>query len=297
MGPSSFLRKEAMKRVLLSLSLVWLTIGSAVAGEKIPWGRIPGIKVSDFKPDFISQVAAKLEEIKCYGRCTESVAACLRKDPPHSTAIRLARGVFSLMTEKKGPEQIQKWLDVRKKMAHPEWTHSFNLEGVVPLGKTDAPVVIVEISDFRCPYCAKVAPVLEQIVRESKGKARLYFKQFPIKGRRRSLEASKASVAAQAFGKFWEYCRLLFENRSDLSDKTLLALARKTGMDPEKFKKEMEREEVLNRIADEKMEGLRARIKGTPTIFINGKEVILEPTRELLQDRIQEELDILNERD
>jgi predicted DsbA family dithiol-disulfide isomerase len=109
--------------------------------------------------------------------------------------------------------------------------------------------------------------------------------------------ASKASVAAQAFGKFWEYCRLLFENRADLSDEVLLALAKKTGMDPKAFKKEMDREEVLNRVADEKMEGLRARIQGTPTVFINGKEVLLAPTRELLQDRIQEELDILNERD
>jgi thiol-disulfide isomerase/thioredoxin len=287
----------AMQRALLSLALVALATGSAAAGGKIPWDKIPGVRVSEFKAEFISQVEKKLEEIKCYGRCTESVAACLRKDPPHTTAIRLARDTFFLMAGKKGPEEIQKWMEARKKMAHPEWTHGFSLEGLVPLGKEDAPVIIVEFSDFRCPYCAKVAPVLEQVVKASGGKARLYFKQFPIKGKPQSLEASKASVAAQAFGKFWEYCRLLFANRSDLSDPALLALAKKAGIDPDRFKKEMKREEVLNRIADEKMEGLRARIKGTPTVFINGKEVLLEPTRELLQDRIQEELDILNERD
>jgi predicted DsbA family dithiol-disulfide isomerase len=274
-----------------------LTAGSAAAGGKIPWDKIPGVKISDFKADFISRVEEQLEKIKCYGRCTESVAACLGKDPPHQAAARLARDLFFLMAADKGPEEIQKWMEARKKMAHPDWTHSFSLEGMVPLGKKDAPVVIVEFSDFRCPYCAKVSPVLEQVIKESGGKARLYFKQFPIKGRPQSLEASKASVAAQAFGKFWEYCRLLFLNRSDLSGPVLLALAKKTGIDTGKFKKEMAREEVLNRIADEKMEGLRARIKGTPTVFINGKEVLLEPTRELLKDRIQEELDILNERD
>jgi protein-disulfide isomerase len=271
--------------------------GSAAAGGKIPWDKIPGVRTSDFKAGFISQVEQKLEEIKCYGRCTESVADCLQKDPPHTSAIRLARDAFFLMAGKKGPEEIQKWMEARKKMAHPEWTHSFSLEGIVPLGKKDAPVIIVEFSDFRCPYCAKLAPLLEQVVKASDGKARLYFKQFPIKGRPRSLEASKACVAAQAFGKFWEYCGMLFANRSDLSETALLAMAKKVGIDPDRFKKEMGREEVLNRIADEKMEGLRARIKGTPTVFINGKEVILEPTRELLRDRIQEELDILNERD
>jgi protein-disulfide isomerase len=287
----------AMRRALLSLVLVVLAIGSAAAGGKIPWDKIPGIQISDFKAGFISLVEQKLEEIMCYGRCTESVAACLQKDPPHASAIRLARDAFFLMAGNKGPEEIQKWMEARKRMAHPEWTHSFSLEDSVPLGKKDAPVIIVEFSDFRCPYCAKVAPVLEQVVKASGGKARLYFKQFPIKGRPQSLEASKACVAAQAFGKFWEYCGLLFANRSDLSQEVLMALAKKAGIDTGRFKKEMEREEVLNRIADEKMEGLRARIKGTPTIFINGKEVILEPTRELLQDRIQEELDILNERD
>jgi thiol-disulfide isomerase/thioredoxin len=287
----------AMRRILLSVVMLFPAIGPAAAGEKIPWDKIPGVKTADYKAEFISRVAEKLEEIQCYGRCSESVAACLRKKPPHATAVRLARDTFFLMAGKKGPEEIKKWVEARKKMAHPEWAHSFRLDGLVPLGKKDAPVVIVEFSDFRCPFCAKVAPVLEKVVKESGGKARLYFKQFPIKGRPQSLEASKASVAAQAFGKFWEYCRLLFENRSDLSDQVLLALAKKTGMDPGKFKQEMKRDEVLNRIADEKMEGLRARIQGTPTVFINGKEVILIPTRELLKDRIQEELDILNERD
>ena len=297
MGPYLKKRKGAMRHVLLLVVTVWLAPGYAAAEEKIPWDKIPGLSVSKFKAEFVSQVAEKLEKIQCYGRCSESVADCLRKDPPHATAVRLARDTFYLMAGNKGPEEIQKWVEARKKMAHPEWTHGFNLDEAVPLGKKDAPVVIVEFSDFRCPFCAKVAPLLEQVVKESGGKARLYFKQFPIKGRPQSLEASKASVAAQAFGKFWEYCRLLFENRSDLSDKTLLALAKKTGMDTGKFMKEMKREEVLNRVADEKMEGLRARIQGTPTVFINGKEVILIPTRELLKDRIQEELDILNERD
>jgi hypothetical protein len=93
-----------MRRILLFLVVFWLANGSAVAGEKIPWDKITGLKVSDFKAEFVSEVAEKLEKIQCYGRCSDSVAACLRKDPPHATAVRLARDAFFLMAENKGPE-------------------------------------------------------------------------------------------------------------------------------------------------------------------------------------------------
>ena len=97
--------------------------------------------------------------------------------------------------------------------------------------------------------------------------------------------------------KFWDYCGKLFESQLDLSDKKLIELAEECGIDKTKFTKEMNQPAVLNRIADEKMEGLRIRIQGTPTIFINGKEVILEPTASMIKDRIQEELDILEGKD
>jgi protein-disulfide isomerase len=139
--------------------------------------------------------------------------------------------------------------------------------------------------------------MLEKVVKESKGKACLYFKQFPIKSHPRALMASKACVASDAFGKFWEYCSLLFRINSDLSDKSLMKLAERSGLDPAKLKLQMEKDEVLNRIADEKMEGLKHRITGTPAIFVNGKKFLLQPNADLLRDRIEEELDILNGRD
>jgi protein-disulfide isomerase len=266
-------------------------------GDGFPWDRVEGIKASEFKEDFLVKVSAALEKIPSYGRCTESIAACLRKDPPHNTAVRLARDVLLLMSQGIEESKVLEWVGARKLMAHPEDLRSFNLENLKPLGKEDARVTIVEFSDFQCPFCARVAPTLENVVRESKGKARLFFKQFPIKGHPRALQAAKACVAADKFGKFWEYCASLFLNRLDLSDEKFIQLASQYDIDPEKFKQEMKREAVVNRIADEKMEGLRCRVKGTPTVFINGKEMLLEPTPSMIRDRIEEELDILNGRD
>ena len=268
-------------------------------GNGFPWDRIAGIAADDFKPAFLKQVAEKLEKVKCYGRCTESIAACLKKNPPHRTAARLARDVLLLMANEAGDEDIEKWIEIRRKMAHPpaEEVRHIDLEGLKPLGKADAPVVIVEYSDFKCPFCAMVAPMLEKVVRASEGKARLYFKQFPIKGHARALEAAQACVAADAFGKFWQYCPKLFANQNDLSKENLMALAEQTGMQRNAFLERMNSDAVMDRIAEEKMEGLKHRIRGTPTIFVNGKEFLAQPTPQLLIDRIEEEIDIQKGRD
>ncbi len=264
-----------------------------------PWERIADVEADDFKAAFLSRVAEKLEQVSCYGRCTESIAACLRKNPPHRTAARLARDVLLLMANEASDEDIEKWVEIRRKMAHPpaEEVRQIDLEGLTPLGEADAPVVIVEYSDFKCPFCAMVAPMIEKVVRASEGKARLYFKQFPIKGHARALEAAQACVAADAFGKFWQYCPKVFANQNDLSEEKLLALAEQTGMERKAFRERMNSDAVMDRIADEKMEGLKHRIRGTPTIFVNGKEFLAQPTPQLIIDRIEEELDIQKGRD
>jgi protein-disulfide isomerase len=274
----------------------WAVAGQPARG-RFPWERVKNFKASDFKDSFLDSVAGMLEVVPCYGHCKETVAACLKKDTKHTTAARLARDVLMLMEQGAEKEKVLDWVDKRKRMAHPTETHTFNLSELTPLGPAKAKVLIVEFADFQCPFCAEVAPMLKRIISESAGSACLYFKQFPIKGHPMALPASKACVAADKFGKFWEYCGKLFEHRLNLSESTLLEIAVECGIDKDAFVKQMDLDEVINRIADEKMEGLRARIHGTPTLFINGKEVLLQPTSRLIHDRIEEELDILNEKD
>ncbi len=290
-----------MNKAIMAAALCLVACDPAIAGQPMrggfPWERVKDVKASDFKDSFLADVARMLDAVPCYGHCSETVAACLKKDTRHTTAARLARDVLLLMVQGAKKDKVLDWVDKRKRMAHPEETHTFDLTKVTPLGPADVKVVIVEFSDFQCPFCAQVAPMLEKVVRESAGKACLYFKQFPIKGHPRSLSASKACVAADKFGKFWQYCGKLFQHRQDLSDDALLELAAGCGIEKAAFVKQMNLDEVIDRIADEKMEGLRARIHGTPTLFINGKEVLLQPTLPLIRDLIEEGLDILDGQD
>jgi protein-disulfide isomerase len=279
--------------------VVWLSVlaGSSSAMAKVRWDRLPELNTSDFRPEVIAKVEEILNAQRCYGRCEDSIAACLDREPPSPTAVRLARDVFRLVTSGVEVEQVKQWLALRKQMAHPEKVHQFELKEALPLGAPDAPVVIVEFTDFQCPFCARVSPDLNRLVRESKGQARLYLKQFPLKSHPRSVEASKACVAAGKLGKFWELCERLFELQPEMAPADILALATKVGLDANALQAAMAKEDVLGRIADEKLEGLKHHVDATPAIFINGKEVLLPPTPELLRDRIEEELDILAGRD
>lgn len=281
--------------------LLCLPFSSAAENDTgaFPWDRLPGVKADNYKPDFLKNVVKKLETIKAYGRCHKSLADCVRMKQRHGSAIRLARDVFIFMAQGAKEKDIEKWIKMRKAMAHPNPTdvRGIKVDGLTPLGKVDAKLTIVEYSDFQCPFCAMTSPVLLKVVSKMKDKVRLYFKQFPIKGHPRALPAARACVASDSFGKFWTYCPKLFEHRDDLSDDNILKIAVECGMDKSAFKKKMMADETLTRIADEKMEGLRNRVQGTPSIFINGKEFLAQPTEELLRDRIEEELDIMNGRD
>ncbi len=264
-----------------------------------PWDRLPGVNADDYKEDFLKNVEKKLQTINSYGRCQKSLADCVRMNERHGSSMRLARDVFIFMAQGASDKDIKKWVEMRKNMAHPKPVdiRGIKLDGLSPLGKADAPVTVVEYSDFQCPFCAMTSPVLIKVVEKMKDKAKLYFKQFPIKGHPRALPAARACVAADSFKKFWSFCPKLFENRDDLSDEKLVELAVESGMDKDAFIKKMNADETLTRIADEKMEGLRNRVQGTPAIFINGKEFLGQPTEALLKDRIEEELDIMNGRD
>jgi predicted DsbA family dithiol-disulfide isomerase len=155
-------------------------------------------------------------------------------------------------------------------------------------GSPMAPVTIVEFSDFECPFCAAAHPVLERVVSESDGKVRLVFKQFPLESHPNARAAARATVAAGKQGKFWEMHDRLFDNQDALDPASLSRHARELGLDMERFRKDMGSEETEARIEADRALGRRAGIRGTPSIFINGR--LYEGGLRSLPAYIEEEL-------
>ncbi len=103
------------------------------------------------------------------------------------------------------------------------------------------------------------------------GTLRIEWRDFPYRGRE-SVNAAVAARAAQAQGRFWEYHDLLYDSQfSGYSDENLIALARRAGLDAERFERAYENARYEPLVRADFQKGLKAGVNGTPTFFINGK--------------------------
>jgi protein-disulfide isomerase len=138
------------------------------------------------------------------------------------------------------------------------------------LGAKNAPITIVEYSDFECPYCSRAQPTMEKILKEYKGKVKLIFKHLPLPFHAQALPAAKAAVAAGNQGKFYEYHDELFKNNKKLSDKLYTDVAKKLNLNLEKFNKDMASAATAKIIKEDEAEARKFNISGTPGFIING---------------------------
>jgi protein-disulfide isomerase len=139
------------------------------------------------------------------------------------------------------------------------------------LGSEDAPVTIVEWSDFQCPFCKRVTPTIDQIKDEYGDKVRFVFKHMPLSIHPQAPGAHAAAEAAHRQGKFWEMYDLIFENQRDLDPATFERYAEKLDLDMKQFRKDVEAEEVKRRIAEDMQQAQTLGVTGTPSFFINGR--------------------------
>lgn len=158
-----------------------------------------------------------------------------------------------------------------------------NVDRQDQFGIADAPmrgaprgiVTIVEYSDFECPFCGRVKPVLKQIfdAPEYAGKVRLFFKQNPLPFHRQAQLAAEASLAAHAQGKFWEMHNKLFGNPKALERSDLERYAREIGLNLVRFNKALDEHTFKEAVAKDLADAGKVGVRGTPHFFINGKAV------------------------
>lgn len=148
-----------------------------------------------------------------------------------------------------------------------------DLSGSPIRGSKDAPVTIVEFSDFQCPYCQRGHHTMEKVLKEYEGKVRLVFKNLPLDFHKEADPAARAALAAGKQGKFWEMHDALFENQSKLGSNFYTATAKKLGLDTAKFAKDMESEEVKAQVKKDVEIAKKHNFTGTPGFLVNGVAV------------------------
>lgn len=142
-------------------------------------------------------------------------------------------------------------------------------------GAREAPVTIVEFSDFQCPFCKSVTATVKQVVERYPGKVKWVFRDFPIPSLHPAApKAHEAARCAAEQGKFWEYHDLLFEKSPREAPDDLKQYAKDLKLDTASFAQCLDsgkHEAAVNR---DVQEGMRLGVTGTPTFFINGRELV-----------------------
>lgn len=140
-------------------------------------------------------------------------------------------------------------------------------------GARDAKVTIVEWADFQCPFCNRVVPTLDQIEKEYGQSVRVVFKHLPLDIHPDARAAHAAAEAANRQGKFWAMHDRIFTNQRDLRAETFERYAREIGLDMDRYRKDVVSEEVRERIEADLAQARKLGVTGTPSFFINGRNL------------------------
>jgi protein-disulfide isomerase len=194
--------------------------------------------------------------------------------PPEASYESLKDRISQALVNQQRQGQMQKVVaDLQKtanlKLELPQPRIQVAAEGPTR-GPKDAPVTIVEFSDFECPYCGQAFETVEQVMNAYAGKVRLVYRQFPLNFHPHAAKAAEASLCAADQGKFWEYHDVLFKNQKKLEPTDLKAHATEVGIDAQKFGQCLESGDKKKVVDADQQAGLAAGVGGTPAFFING---------------------------
>jgi protein-disulfide isomerase len=152
-------------------------------------------------------------------------------------------------------------------------------------GPENAPVTLIEYSDFQCSACATYFPVIEQLLEEASTTVRFAYRHYPLPQHGNALLASQASEAAGEQGKFWEMYHFIFTNQkiwetSGEARSIFDGYARDLSLDMTRFAVDIESKEVNDKILNDLRGGQAIGVNATPTFFVNGEAVQIPPSYE-----------------
>ncbi|HEX7331427.1 MAG TPA: thioredoxin domain-containing protein [Pyrinomonadaceae bacterium] len=157
------------------------------------------------------------------------------------------------------------------------------------IGPANAPIHLEEFGDFECPPCGMLHPILEQMHEEFGERLRITFREFPLANHQHARTAAAAAEAAGIQGKFWPMHDLIYERqnvwKTQFNTRAIFEdYAREIGLDVERYNRDMDGNLVTQRIFQDSRRGQSLGVQGTPTVFMNGREV---PFENLAPDKLR----------
>ena len=264
---------------------------AAAAEPTTPEELLPGIPLDGLSPEQQQAVAEIAQETFCYCGCPHTVSQCLRQHGGCHHAKRTARLAARLALGGLAKAEVQKTLEAYYTSFDRPRRVTLDVTGYgPPLGDPGAPVTLVEFSDFTCPYCQQLRPVLEKFVAERKGRLRLYYKPFPIEAHPNAREAAQAGEWARDQGIFWDFHDLMFQRPHFLSVDDLAGYASEAGKDGADLRAALESGKYRQKVEASQIEARLAGLRATPTLFFGGRMHLIPDYSEwMLEFTLQDE--------
>jgi protein-disulfide isomerase len=158
-------------------------------------------------------------------------------------------------------------------------------------GSEKAPVTVVKFEDFQCPFCKQVQPTFNELLSRYNGKVRLVHKDLPLESLHpQARQAAEAARCAYDQRKFWEYHDKLYATSPKASGDDLKSYAKEVGLNVDSFDRCFTSGKYKAVVQQDLNEGVQLGLTGTPTIFINGREISGNQSLEAFEAIIDEEL-------
>ena len=200
------------------------------------------------------------------------VFAAIEKDPEQFIAVvnKAAQKAQQMGAEKSQGEEKKKRDEEFANPLKPEIDPARAMHG-----PADAPITLVEYSDFQCTYCSRGYQTVKEVLKNYPGKIRFVFKHLPLDFHPMAMPAAKyfEAIARQSADKAYKFHDFVFENQQELGskkEKFLDDAAKKVGADMAKLKKDLADDKLMDRINADMEEAKKFDISGTPGFMING---------------------------
>ncbi|MFH1588495.1 MAG: thioredoxin domain-containing protein [Candidatus Diapherotrites archaeon] len=181
---------------------------------------------------------------------------------------------------------------------NPSQVRPVSSEGLPSIGPENAPIQMIEVGCFTCPFTKATESTIEKILQEYEGKIHFTFKYFPLKSHEYSFEAAEAAECARDQNKFWEFKKAVFlapntctdPNQPNHNAVNLTEAIKNLGLNESEFNSCLASGKHKEFILQEEKESIEAGVYGTPTFYINGKVLVAPKSVSEFREIIDKEL-------
>jgi protein-disulfide isomerase len=276
--------KVSVMRDVNAVGLAQSDVLAAVGGRNLTFGEFEksnAIRVNDTEIDIFEEIGSDLET---------SIFSAVVGAEAKSRNIDTGTFIETEITDKLRQFTDEERADVEsalKRQLFGKYNVKILLNEPLPLvqnilveaddpqtGSPTAPVTVVMFTDFQCPTCSRIHPLLKQTLAAYGDKIRFVVRDFPLESiHENALHAALAANAARAQGKFFEYAEVLYRNQEALDKVSLLKYATELGLNAKQFELDSTNARTEAEVRKDLSDGRSYGVGGTPTIFVNGVKV------------------------